>query len=178
METPEPMVGLAHGTITAVWASPTHTMAKAQQPVLRLITGFGIEGDVHSGDDEDNLRQVHLLGVECHAALRIVGYHLQPGQMGENVTTSGIALTALPAGAWLHLGESAVVEVTGQRFPCRQLEGVAPGLLAAVLDRDDRGNLVRNVGIMAKVVANGSIRPDDPVKVELPPIPHQPLLFL
>ena len=95
--------------------------------------------------------------------------------MGENVTTRGLDLLALPAGTRLHLGESAVVEVTGLRNPCVQLDRIQPGLMAATLDRDAAGNLVRKAGVMAVVVAGGEVRPGDPVRVELPPPPHHPL---
>lgn len=190
MVAPEPMVDPVDGIIEAVCASPTHSMAKVPHPSIRLIAGLGIEGDVHSGgtvqhasevrhDPEQlNLRQVHLLGVECHAELRVAGFDLRPGEMGENVTTSGLRLMELPEGTRLHLGGAAVVEVTGQRDPCRQLNGVAPGLMAAVLGRDDQGGLVRNVGIMTIVVVAGDIRPGDTIRVELPPLPHRPLPVL
>jgi MOSC domain-containing protein YiiM len=95
--------------------------------------------------------------------------------MGENVTTRGVDLLGLPAGTCLRLGADAVVEVTGLRNPCHQLEGIQPGLLDAVLGRDDDGNLVRKAGVMAVVVAGGEVRPGDAIRVELPPAPHRPL---
>ena len=95
--------------------------------------------------------------------------------MGENVTTSGIDLLALPTGTRLHLGGEAVVEVTGLRNPCRQLDSLQPGLMAATLDRDGDGNLIRKAGIMAIVVSGGVVRQGDPIRVELPPPPHRPL---
>jgi MOSC domain-containing protein YiiM len=95
--------------------------------------------------------------------------------MGENVTTRGIDLLALPTGTRLHLGGAAVVEVTGLRNPCAQLDRFQPGLMAAVLDRDDHGGLVRKAGVMGIVLAGGDVRPGDRVRVELPPGPHRPL---
>ncbi len=95
--------------------------------------------------------------------------------MGENVTTRGVDLLKLPTGARLLLGDAATVEVTGLRNPCAQLDGIAPGLMAATLDRDEEGNLVRKAGVMGVVVSGGEVRPGDAIRVELPPAPHQPL---
>ena len=95
--------------------------------------------------------------------------------MGENVTTRGIDLLRLPAGARLHLGDAARVEVTGLRNPCAQLDRIQSGLMAATLGRDERGNVVRKAGVMGIVLAGGDVRPGDPIRVELPPPPHRPL---
>jgi MOSC domain-containing protein YiiM len=95
--------------------------------------------------------------------------------MGENVTTRGLDLLALPTGTRLHLGAGAVIEVTGLRNPCVQLDGVSKGLLAATLGRNADGNLIRKAGIMGVVLAGGEVRPHDAIRVELPPQPHRPL---
>ena len=95
--------------------------------------------------------------------------------MGENVTTRGVDLLALPAGTRLRLGASAVVEVTGTRNPCKQLERIQSGLMEATLDRDADGNLVRKAGVMGIVLEGGEVRPGDAVAVELPAPPHRPL---
>jgi MOSC domain-containing protein YiiM len=122
-----------------------------------------------------NLRQVHLIHAELHDELRAAGFDVSAGQMGESVTTRGVDLFALPTGTRLHLGEEVRVEVTGLRNPCRQLDGFRPGLMEAVLDRDERGNLVRKAGVMGVVVSGGEVRPGDAVRVELPPGPPRPL---
>ena len=121
------------------------------------------------------LRDLRLCEPELHDELADRGFELTPGRMGENVTTRGVDLLGLPAGATLHLGGEASVTVTGLRNPCRQLDGVRAGLMEAVLDRDERGNLIRKAGIMGVVVAGGEVRPGDRVRVELPPEPHRPL---
>ena len=112
---------------------------------------------------------------ELHDELREAGFDMATGQMGENVTTRGVDLLGLPTGTRLHLGDAAVVEVTGLRNPCAQLDGLQRGLMAATLDRDAEGNLVRKAGIMGIVLAGGEVRPGDPIRVELPPEPHSPL---
>ena len=122
---------------------------------------------------QPNLRQVHLIHSELHDELRERGFEIEPGEMGENLTTAGIDLLALPRGARLRLGERALIEVTGLRNPCAQLDGIAPGLMAATLDRAGDGALVRKAGVMAIVLDGGEVRPGDPVIAELPPTPHR-----
>lgn len=175
------------GRVEAVSSSATHTMAKGNLAAIRLLEGLGVEGDAHAGTTvkhrsrvlknpfQPNLRQVHLIHAELHDELRASGFDVAAGQMGENITTRGIALLDLPIGARLRLGGEAVIEVTGLRNPCAQLDGIQRGLMAAVLDRDAQGNLMRKAGVMAVVIAGGVVRPDDTITVELPPTPHQPL---
>jgi MOSC domain-containing protein YiiM len=175
------------GIVVAVCRSPAHTMSKPLSGTIRLVEGLGVEGDAHQGVTVKhrsrvakdptvlNLRQVHLMHAELFDELRHAGFHVSPGQMGENVTTRGIDLLALPAGALLRLGHQAVVEVTGLRNPCRQLNGLQPGLMNATLVRDDDGNLVRKAGIMGIVLKGGEIADGDPIEVELPLEPHRPL---
>ncbi|MEP7215606.1 MAG: MOSC domain-containing protein [Anaerolineaceae bacterium] len=155
-------------------------MTKPNEGSIRLLAGLGVEGDAHQGSTvkhrsrvtrdphQPNFRQVHLIQSELHDELRRHGFELVAGQMGENVTTRGVDLLGLPVGAWLHLGANAVVELTGLRNPCAQLDGIAEGLMAAVLDRDSEGNLVRKAGVMAIVVSGGEVRPGDLIEVQLP----------
>ena len=173
--------------VDALSSSATHTMCKSARDSLRLIAGRGVEGDAHQGVTEKhrsrvardpsqpNLRQIHLIHGELHDELRALGFDLAPGQMGENVTTRGVYLLALPARSRLHLGPSAVVEVTGLRNPCAQLDAIAPGLMKATLARDLDGNLVRKAGVMGIVLAGGEVRVGDGIGVELPSEPYQPL---
>jgi MOSC domain-containing protein YiiM len=151
------------------------------------VEGVGVEGDAHAGatirhrsrrrvnPDEPNLRQVHLIHSELHDELRERGFEVEAGQMGENVTTRGVDLLSLPVGARLRLGDEAVVEVTGLRTPCKQLEKVQPGLMKATLDRAADGSLIRKAGVMGVVAAGGPVRAGDPIRVELPDEPHRPL---
>jgi hypothetical protein len=175
------------GVIEAVARSDAHNLAKPLQNSIMLVAGHGVDGDVHAGATvkhrsrvrrdatKPNLRQVHLIHAELHDELRAAGFDVAPGRMGENVTTRGLDLLRLPAGTRLRLGAEAVVEVTGLRNPCVQLDGIQPGLLKANLDRDEDGNLVRKAGVMSVVVAGGVVRPGDPIEVELPSEPHRPL---
>jgi len=175
------------GIVIAVSRSPGHTMSKPNEGSIRLLTGLGVEGDAHLGTTVKhrsrvakdptvpNLRQVHLIHAELHDELAATGFHLAPGIMGENVTTRGIDLLGLPTGTRLRLGAEALVEVTGLRNPCYQLNGLQPGLMKATLDRDADGNLVRKAGVMAVVLSAGEIRPGDPIAVELPTEPHRRL---
>lgn len=175
------------GVVTAVSRSACHTMTKRNEPSVRLFAELGVEGDAHAGatvkhrsrvardPTQANLRQVHLIHAELHDELFEAGFDVRPGLLGENVTTRGVDLLGLPAGARLHLGDTAVVEVTGLRNPCTQLDGIQPGLMAATLGRDDDDALIRKAGVMAVVVTSGDVGPADPIRVELPPPPHRPL---
>lgn len=167
-------------TVLAVHKSPTHTMSKQCCDHIRLLAGWGVEGDAHAGNTvkhrsrvakdptQPNLRQVHLIHSELHDALRSAGYQVSQGQMGENITTRGLDLLALPRGTRLHIGSEAVVEITGLRNPCLQLEGIQTGLMQAVLDRDAEGNLIRKAGVMGIVLTDGDVKAGDSIRVELP----------
>ena len=173
--------------ILAVHLSATHTMRKFAAPTIRLIAGLGVEGDAHAGatvkhrsrvaadPTQPNLRQVHLVQAELFDELGAKGFRLEPGLIGENVTTRGIDLLGLPRGALLRLGAEAVVEVTGLRNPCTQLDGIQPGLMRACLGHDAVGTPIRKAGIMAIVRAGGTIRAGDAIAVTLPPVPHERL---
>lgn len=176
------------GIVVAVASSATHTLTKPRTPSIRLLAGLGVESDAHMGETvkhrsrvardptQPNLRQVHLIHAELFDELREAGFRIVPGQMGENVTTSGVDLLGLPTGTRLLLGEAAIVEVTGLRNPCAQLDRIRPGLMKATLDRDAEGNLIRKAGIMGVVITGGEVRPGDAVQIDLPPLPHAPLV--
>jgi MOSC domain-containing protein YiiM len=175
------------GTVVAVCSSPAHHFSKSPQDGIELVKGVGVVGDAHAGGTvkhrsrvrrdptQPNLRQVHLLHQELLDSLRGQGFKVSPGTIGENVTTRDIDLLALPRGAVLSLGESATIEITGLRNPCAQLDGYQKGLTAAVLDRDEQGNLVRLAGIMAIVTRGGTIRLGDPIFVRMPDGASMPL---
>ena len=175
------------GVVKAVSRSATHNLSKPNEERITLRAGHGVEGDAHAGatvkhlsrilkfGNAPNLRQVHLIHQELFEELRDAGFALRPGQMGENVTTEGVDLLGLPKGARLHLGDAAVIEVTGLRNPCRQLNKLQPGLMAATLARDVAGNLKRKAGIMGVVLSCGEVKNGDPIRVELPEGPHEPL---
>src|SRR3954464_5082569 len=150
-----------NGVIVAVAKNGQHAFSKTVVSEMRLIEGLGVEGDAHAGTTvkhrsrvardptQANLRQVHLLQMELLDELQANGYRVVPGALGENVTTSGVDLPGLPEGTLLHLGEHAVVRVTGLRTPCSQIEDFHEGLLAAVVSRDQDGHLTRKTGVMA-----------------------------
>lgn len=175
------------GGVVAVSRSGEHTFRKGNVESIRLLAGLGVEGDAHLGvtvqhrsrvaadPTQPNLRQVHLIHAELHRELAAAGFTVAPGELGENVTTRGIDLLGLPTGTLLHLGAEAVVEVTGLRNPCPQINTFRAGLLKEVVGRDEAGNVVRKAGIMGVVRAGGEIRPGDPIRVEVPAPPHRPL---
>jgi len=165
-----------------------HHFSKTPSLSIRLLAGLGVDGDAHMGETvkhrsrvrkdptQPNLRQVHLIHTELFDELRDKGFYVKPSDLGENITTSDIDLLGLPTGTRLHIGASAVVEVTGLRNPCIQLDTFRKGLMAATLDKDAAGNLVRKAGVMSVVLAGGDVRPGDVINVERPASPHRPLL--
>ncbi|WP_250892929.1 MOSC domain-containing protein [Curtobacterium aurantiacum] len=173
--------------VVAVSKDGEHRFSKPLVDAVTLVAGWGIEGDAHAGTtvqhrsrvardpSQPNLRQVHLLHAELFAEVAEAGFSVEPGQMGENVTTSGIDLLGLPEGAVLHLGDDASVRVTGLRNPCQQINGFEPGLLRAVLGRAEDGTVERKGGVMSVVLTGGTVRPGDRIRVELPDGEQRPL---
>jgi MOSC domain-containing protein YiiM len=174
-------------SVIAVSLRAGHHFSKTPGLSIRLLTGLGVAGDAHMGETvkhrsrvrkdptQPNLRQVHLIHAELFGELRAKGFAVHPGELGENITTAGIALLALPTGTLLHLGASAVVEITGLRNPCVQLDNFQHGLMAATLNKDADGHLIRKAGIMSVVISDGDVRPGDAIGVEMPGMPHRPL---
>jgi MOSC domain-containing protein YiiM len=174
-------------TVVAVSKSATHTMSKPNVDSIYLLAGLGVEGDAHAGvtvkhrsrvaqdPTQPNLRQVHLIHSELHDEIRALGFEIVPGQMGENITTKGIQLLDLPRHTRLYIGENAVIEITGLRNPCHQLNGLQEGLMQAVLGRDENNNLIRKAGVMGIVLQSGMVYPEDRIVIELPQSPFFPL---
>ena len=167
-------------TVLAVHAGARHSFSKPTRRVIRLLEGLGVEGDAHCGAtvkhrgrlprdaQKPNLRQIHLIHAELFEYLGGLGFDVQPGDMGENITTTGLDLLALPTSSRLALGESSVVELTGLRNPCKQLDLLAPGLMQACVRRPPDGELVRLAGVMGVVIASGELRAGERITVERP----------
>ncbi|MDX3526845.1 MOSC domain-containing protein [Streptomyces sp. ID05-39B] len=174
------------GTVTAVSSNGEYSFTKPNRDSITLLAGLGVEGDVHAGvtvkhrsrvaqdPTQPNLRQVHLVQEELFAEVGAAGFAVAPGDLGENITTRGIDLLGLPAGTLLRIG-AAVLEVTGLRNPCLQIDNFQQGLLKQVVGRDEAGNIVRRAGVMSIVREGGVVRPGDAVEAELPSGPHRPL---
>jgi MOSC domain-containing protein YiiM len=174
-------------TVTAVSASSEHSFSKPNRQSITLLAGLGVAGDAHAGvtvkhrsrvardPSQPNLRQVHLIHQELFAEVGERGFTVDAGDLGENITTKGIELLLLPVGTLLHIGSAAVVEVTGLRNPCIQIDNFQDGLLKWLAGRDVAGHIVRKAGIMGIVLRGGEVRPGDIIRAELPPEPHRPL---
>ena len=175
-------------SVEAVSSNPEHTFSKATQGRICLLAGLGVEGDAHAGTtvkhrsrvardpSQPNLRQVHLIAAELHDELRAIGVEVDAGQLGENITTRGLDLLRLPTGTRLHLGPDAVIEITGLRNPCGQLNQVHAGLKDLLSPRDAAGDIAeRRAGVMAIVLDGGFVEPGNAIRVELPSEPHTPL---
>ncbi|WJY35774.1 MOSC domain-containing protein [Streptomyces sp. P9-2B-1] len=176
-----------NSTVASVSSNDVYSFTKPSRDSVTLLAGLGVEGDVHAGvtvkhrsrvaqdPTQPNLRQVHLIHQELFAELRQAGFEVSPGDLGENITTEGIDLLGLPVGTLLHLGDEAVVEVTGLRNPCLQIDTFQAGLLKQVVGHADDGTVVRKAGIMSVVRTGGVVRPGDVIKAVLPVGPHRRL---
>lgn len=175
------------GRVIAVARDGEHRFSKQATNEIRIAAGLGVEGDAHLGrqvkhrsrvridPSQPNLRQVHLIHAELFDELASKGFRVGPAELGENITTRGIDLLALPTGTLLRIGTEVILEVTGLRNPCRQIDKFQPGLLAAVVERSSDGRLIRKTGIMTIVRAGGTVRPGNPIDAELPAPPYIPL---
>ncbi|MEQ8510421.1 MAG: MOSC domain-containing protein [Rhodospirillaceae bacterium] len=172
-------------TIIALSKSRAHTFTKTPEHSIRLLEGLGVEGDTHAGKTDQhrshaarnpeapNLRQVHLIHAELHDELKTKGFNVGPGQMGENITTRGVDLLSLPVGTRLHLGKDAIVELTGLRNPCKQLNTIQDRLMQETIEKKPDGTIVRKSGVMSIVIAGGDVFLNDTIRVELPVKPHR-----
>lgn len=175
------------GSVESVAKASGHGFSKQVCTEILLVAGLGVDGDAHSGatvkhrsrvarnPNQPNLRQAHLIHAELFEELAQRGFKLSPGDLGENITSRGVDLLALPRGAALHIGQDAIVEVTGLRNPCQQINDFQPGLMQAVLDRDADGSLVRKSGVMGVVLAGGLVRPGDAIRIVMPDEPFSRL---
>jgi MOSC domain-containing protein YiiM len=178
------------GTVVAVCSSPRHGFSKQPQLSIRLLADCGVEGDAHCGETVQHLylkrrdsgapnrMQVHLLQSELFDDLALAGFDIGPGQLGENITTRGIDLLKLPLGTRLLLGTEAIVELTGLRAPCKQIDAFRPGLLKQVVSRDAASEVLAKAGVMAVVTQSGEIQPTDHIDVVYPDAPHLPLQMI
>ena len=174
-------------TVVAVACDDAHRFSKPVRDQIVLIAGHGVEGDAHAGprmrhrsrvkgaETPPNLRQVHLIQRELFDELAVEGREVAAGELGENVTTEGIDLLALPRGTRIRLGDSAEVELTGLRNPCVQIDRFQPGLMKRLIRRDHAGATHRRAGVMAVVLGGGTVRPGDPLEITLPQGPQEPL---
>jgi len=170
--------------------SPIHGFNKQNASSIKLIEGIGVEGDVHAGktvqhtflvkkdSSKANIRQVHLIAAELLSELNDKGFDVKPGELGENITTTGIDLLSLPTGTQLTLGEHALIQLTALRNPCVQVDNFKPGLLKHVVYKNAEGEIIRRLGVMAIVLNGGVVKPDDAIDITLPAEPHQPLKYI
>lgn len=173
--------------VAAVHRSARHAFTKHAEACITLLAGLGVEGDAHCGhtvqnrylkrldSSRPNLRQVHLLQAELLDELRTQGFEVSAGGLGENISTRGLDMLSLARGTRLHIGADAIVELTGLRAPCVQIDRFRNGLKAQVTTRDARGASIIKAGVMGIVLRGGAICGDDVIVVRPPDGPHAPL---
>jgi len=178
---------MKNGKVHSLSISPQHTFSKALTQQVEVIKGIGLKGDAHAGikvkhrsrvakdPNQPNLRQVHLIHLELLKALAKKGYKVNPGDLGENITTVGIPLLDLPKDTILNIGTTVAIQITGLRNPCHQIDKFQKGLLKEVVGKNDTGDIIRMAGIMAIVLEGGTITINDEILVKLPAEPHQKL---
>jgi MOSC domain-containing protein YiiM len=174
--------------VVAVQKSARHAFSKERHERIVLLAGLGVEGDAHcgatvqhvydrkKGPDRVNLRQVHLIQTELLDELSALGFSVRPGELGENISTRGLDVLSLPTGTELRIGPEAVIEVTGLRTPCFQIERFQKGLQAHVGGRSPGGGDVSKTGVMGIVLRGGTVSPGDVIVVNLPTGEHRPLI--
>ena len=173
--------------IVAVSRSPEHTFSKQNEESIRLIEGYGVEGDAHAGETVKhrylvrkdptlpNIHQVHLIQIELLEELNAKGFSVNPGDLGENITTRGVDLLGLPTGTKIKIGTQAIIELKTLRNPCVQIDQFQKGLLKEVLYKNEEGEVIRRAGVMGIILEGGIVRPKDEIVINLPPKPHMPL---
>lgn len=177
----------ASGRVLSVSQDDVHRFSKTPASEICIVTGLGVQGDAHAGvtvkhrsrvaadPTQPNLRQVHLMHAELFAELKSQGFNVRPADLGENITTEGVDLLSLPRDTLLRIGDDVLLQITGLRNPCVQIDRFQPGLLKAVLLRQPNGELIRKAGIMTIVIAGGTVRAGDSIHVQLPAPPYLPL---
>jgi MOSC domain-containing protein YiiM len=163
--------------VVAVAAAKKHAFRKQTRKAITLMAGLGVEGDAHCGarvqhlydkardPSRPNLRQVHLIEQEFIEQLKTLGFDIEAGQLGENVTTRHLSLVELDAGTVLQLGQDAVIEVTGLREPCIKIGRFQKGLQQAVTVNRD-GQTYMKAAVMAVVITSGTVRVGDIIQVK------------
>jgi MOSC domain-containing protein YiiM len=176
--------------VVAVCAETRHGFSKRVVEQIELIEGHGVRSDAHGGAtvqhifdrrrdaSKPNLRQVHLLEAELFDELEQVGFNIAPGDLGENIVISGLALDALPRGALLHVGNNAILCVTGLREPCVKIDRFRPGLRAAVTERREGVGRVVRRAVMGVVTRGGVVMSGDCICIATPSEPHEALALV
>jgi MOSC domain-containing protein YiiM len=136
--------------VVRLFLKTAHDRPMRDVPQVDAVAGKGLAGDVSLGRSS---RQILLVD---QATLAEFG--LQPGQIRENITLTGLDLPGLPQGARIRIGE-VTLEVSGDCTPCDRLEAIRPGLREAIRGRR---------GMLARVHTGGTIHVSDPVIVEPP----------
>ncbi len=132
------------------------------------VTALGIAGDqvahprIHGGPE----RALCLFFQEVISRLQAEGHPIQPGSVGENLTLAGIDYPRLRTGDVLSIGQTVRLRLTRPTTPCKTIAGAfRDGDVRRI--HESRGGGAHRW--YAAVLAEGLVRPGDPVQVEARP---------
>ncbi|MBL4793102.1 MOSC domain-containing protein [Citromicrobium bathyomarinum] len=126
-----------------------------------VTRGHGLKGDMRGGlKGKPYRRQISLIETEAfaRASAEAGAADVRWSATRRNLLVDGFTLQRAP-GTWLRIGESCLLEITGECTPCARMDGVHPGLQAA-LTPDWRG------GALAMVIEPGRIAIGDEIRIE------------
>ena len=138
-----------------------------------MLNYEGVEGDWqrdrfhHGGPD----KAVLMIAAELIDSLRVRGFPVFYGALGENLTVSGIDPHLLRMGQRFRFGAEAVIELTKLRVPCSNLNVYGPGIHAELYDGGCKAGDVSSArwafgGFYARVIHPGLISNGMPVILE------------
>jgi len=114
------------------------------------ISGMGLEGD--RSCKKGNMRQVLLVDKET-----LDEFELKPGQIKENITTTGVDMSQTEPGQVFFIGDHVTMEIVGECEPCGKMNALQPGLLDKINHRR---------GMLALVINGGSFKVGDSIRLE------------
>jgi len=137
-------------------------------PVDRAWVGeLGLEGDGHHDFTSHGgpHRAVCLYSIEAIERLQAEGHPVEPGSVGENLTTTGIEWSLLPVGTIARVGDELVLELSSSTTPCAtQKHNFSDGRFSRILI----DNHPSDSRMYARVMHQGEVRPGDSITISPP----------
>ena len=141
---------MQQGTIVALHIARVKGTPSDPVTEATAISAQGLEGD--RSCSPDNTRQVLFMDQETLNELA-----LKPGQIKENITTSGLDLSQAQGGQVVFIGEAVTMELVGDCEPCGKMDAIRAGLRQVLDGRR---------GVLAMVISGGPIKVGDSIRIE------------